>query len=230
MLPRRLVSLLCVLSDQLHRWKHRVTCDDGRGWLRHVDVPGPRPNGSYRIEEGSLPDFFPLDATPCTSDQPPQSGKEYDCSFRNQRSRTTGRFTGGGSTSSIDLDGGKVRVTQGLELHCSTSALPNNLEVNWGPGNRFHLDRLTTAGCFDDPAIAATPPDANFDTIIGTGAGSCNGVSGATIAFTLKDAGEPGTNDRASITLSCPAGSGVSGLTVSGTGSKVNKGNLQAHF
>jgi len=85
-------------------------------------------------------------------------------------------------------------------------------------------------GCFDDPAIIPTPPDANFDTIIGTGTGKCNGVSGGTIAFTMKDAGEPGTEDSASLAITCPAGSGVSGLTVSGTGSKVNKGNLQAHY
>ena len=117
-----------------------------------------------------------------------------------------------------------------MELHCSASALPNNLEVNWGPGNRFHLGALTAVGCFDDPNIAATPPDANFDTIDGIGVGSCNGVDGATIAFTMKDAGEPGTNDSASLVIKCPAGSGVSGLTVSGTGSKVNKGNLQAHY
>ena len=190
---------------------------------------GPLPDGFYTIAEGTLPEFFPLKATPCTTDQPPLSGKEYDCSFQNQRSRI-GRFTGGGSTSSIDLDSGRVRVTQGMELHCRTTDLPNNLEVNWGPGNRFHLDALTGVGCFDDPAIIPTPPDANFDTIIGTGTGKCNGVAGATIAFTMKDAGEPGTEDSASLAITCPAGSGVSGLTVSGTGSKVNKGNLQAHY
>ena len=189
---------------------------------------GPLPNGYYTISEGTLPEFFPLEATPCTSDQPPQSGKEYTCSFKNQRSRS-GRFTGGGSTSSIDLDGGKVRVTQGMELHCRTSDLPNNLEVNWGPGNRFHLGALTSVGCFDDPAITPNPPDANIDTMIATGTGSCNGVAWATIAFTLKDAGEPGTSDSASLAITCPAASGVSGLTVCGTGSKVNKGNLQAH-
>ena len=192
---------------------------------------GPLPGGFYTIAEGTLPEFFPLQATPCTTetDPSPRSGKEYDCSFQNQRSRI-GRFTGGGSTSSLDLDNGRVRVTQGMELHCRTTDLPNNLEVNWGPGNRFHLDALTGVGCFDDPAIIPTPPDANFDTIIGTGTGKCNGVAGATIAFTMKDAGEPGTEDSASLAITCPAGSGVSGLTVSGTGSKVNKGNLQAHY
>jgi len=197
---------------------------------------GPLPSGDYTISENTdrskyliLYDFRPLHDTPCTFHTPAESGGDYypdACNFTNTRSRP-GRFTGGGSTSSLDLDNGRVRVTQGMELHCSASALPNNLEVNWGPGNRFHLGALTAVGCFDDPAIIPTPPDANFDTIDGIGVGSCNGVNGATIEFTLKDAGEPGTNDTASLKITCADGSV---LTVSGTGSKVNKGNLQAHY
>ena len=67
------------------------------------------------------------------------------------------------------------------------------------------------------------PPSADFDTYVGTGIGRCNGVDGATITFTLTDAGEPGKKDFASYDIVC---SGGLSLTVSGN---LNKGNQQAH-
>ena len=130
----------------------------------------------------------------------------------------TGRFTGGGSV----FMGGGMRVTHGLTLHCDVS-LPNNLQVNWG-GNRFHLESLTTAACSDDPAIEPKPPAAGFDTFKGSGSGRYNGVSGATIEFTLTDAGEPGRDDSATITIM--DASSVVVLSVSG---KLDRGNQQAH-
>jgi len=74
---------------------------------------------------------------------------------------------------------------------------PNNLEVNWGKGNKFKLDTLKTAICYDDSAIAPNPPKAGFETYVGSGVGSYNGVAGATIRFVFTDAGEPGKNDIA---------------------------------
>jgi hypothetical protein len=129
-------------------------------------------------------------------------------------------MTGGGSI--FTKAGG--RVTHGFELHCDPEIGPNNLEINWGPGNHFHLTELLTAVCTDDPTIVPRPPSADFDTYVGTGIGSCNGVDGATITFTLTDAGEPGKKDFASYEISgCPGGLT---LTVSGN---LNKGNQQAH-
>jgi hypothetical protein len=119
------------------------------------------------------------------------------------------------------------RVTHGFELHCNRFDLPNNLEVNWGRGNRFHLEELLTATCTEDPAIDQTPPGHSpFDTFIGTGIGRCNGESGALIEFTFVDGGEPGfKHDTASIEITnCPAG--VGDLLVSGP---LKKGNHQAH-
>jgi slime mold repeat-containing protein len=131
-----------------------------------------------------------------------------------------GRMTGGGSI--FTKAGG--RVTHGFELHCDPEVGPNNLEINWGGGNHFHLENLLTAICTDDPAIAPRPPSADFDTYNGTGTGSCNGVEGASITFVLTDAGEPGKKDFASFEITgCP-----DGLTLSVSGN-LNKGNQQAH-
>jgi hypothetical protein len=131
-----------------------------------------------------------------------------------------GRMTGGGSVFS-----GVARTTHGFELHCDELDLPNNLEVNWGRGNRFHLEQLTSAICTEDPEIDQTPPGHSpFDTFIGEGIGRCNGVSGAAITFTFVDAGEPGKNDTATIEITgCPDGLA---LSVSGN---LKKGNHQAH-
>jgi hypothetical protein len=127
-----------------------------------------------------------------------------------------GRMTGGGSVFTTD----GIRVTHGFELHCNPADVPNNLEINWDGGNNFHLTSLTSAMCVDDPAIAPNPPQAGFDTFIGTGVGTCNGLP-ANISFVLTDAGEPGTLDTATYTIT-----GGCSLTVSGN---LTKGNQQAH-
>lgn len=106
-----------------------------------------------------------------------------------------GRMTGGGR---LDLD---MIVTHGFELHCDVDEVPNNLQVNWDGGNRFHLDELTRADCIDDPSINPRPPRAGFDLFEGGGTGSYNGEEGATIYFVLTDAGEPGSKDTARLLI-----------------------------
>ncbi len=128
----------------------------------------------------------------------------------------TGRMTGGGSVFKTD----GARVTRGFEIHCDLSE-PNNLQVNWPGGNKFHLTSLTSAVCTDDPAIIQDPPAAPFDTFIGDGTGKLNGVDGATIHFVFVDAGEPGKNDTALIEIDGGAALSVSGF--------IDVGNLQAH-
>ena len=123
-----------------------------------------------------------------------------------------GRFTGGGS---IFTDAG-VRVTHGFELHCNASDRPNNLEINWA-SSRFHLDTLLTAAC-------SVNPETGVATLIGTGAGSYNGSAGATIEFTITDAGEPGRSDFFSVLVTESGGSVV--LSASGT---LTFGNQQYH-
>jgi len=130
-----------------------------------------------------------------------------------------GFMTGGGSVFTKD----GVRVTHGFELNCDRTQTPNNLEINWGKGNKFHLDTLVSATCIDDLAIEPNPPKAGFDTYRGTGTGEYNGVAGATAKWIFTDAGEPGKDDTASIEIS--DANGVI-LTVSG---KLDRGNQQAH-
>ena len=108
-------------------------------------------------------------------------------------------MTGGGSIFLAD----GTRVTHGFELHCNKNDDPNRLEINWPAGgvtNNFHLQTLTSATCSDDPTIAPPPPAAGFDTYVGTGTGTCNGLP-ASISFKLTDAGEPGTADTAQYTI-----------------------------
>ena len=130
-----------------------------------------------------------------------------------------GRMTGGGSV----FTSAGVRVTHGFELHCDKTVGPNNLEINWGPGNSFHLENLTSAFCFNDPAISPFPPAAGFDTYKGGGTGRLNGVPGATAEWTFSDAGEPGRNDSARITIK------VGATTVLSISGNLNRGNHQAH-
>jgi hypothetical protein len=139
------------------------------------------------------------------------------------------RMTGGGTISTTTTNektkgSDKNTVSHGFELHCDVSQGPNNLEVNWSKGNKFHLDSLTTASCIDDPTIAPNPPAAGFDTYIGTGKGSYNGVSGATAEWTFTDAGEPGKNDFAKLVIRDK--NNVIVLSVSGN---LKDGNQQAH-
>jgi len=130
-----------------------------------------------------------------------------------------GRMTGGGSVFD-----GEERFTHGFELHCDTSD-PNNLEINWGVGNQFHLTELTFAACSDDPGISEEPPSAGFDTFEGRGTGRLNGVEGATIRFKFTDAGEPGKSvDLAEFRIVPPDGGPA--IVVSGF---LEKGNHQAH-
>jgi hypothetical protein len=126
-----------------------------------------------------------------------------------------GRMTGGGQ-----LPGG---VSHGFELHCDKDRRPNQLEVNWGKGNKFQLTTLTAAAC--SQTTSSTPsPAAPFDTLAGAGTGTLNGAPGYTATFKFVDAGEPGKNDTSELTLRGPTGAVV--LSVSGT---IQGGNHQAH-
>src|SRR5262245_17110444 len=130
-----------------------------------------------------------------------------------------GRMTGGGSA----FTAGGQRVTHGFTLHCDPADGPNNLEINWG-GNHFHLLGVTSASCLDDPAISPLPRRAPFDTLLMTGTGRLNGQEGYTIDLKFTDAGEPGRDDRMTVTIFSPTGAVV--LTVEGN---LQSGNHQAH-
>jgi len=128
------------------------------------------------------------------------------------------RMTGGGKFTN-----GTTTVTHGFVLHCNVARLPNNLEVNWG-GNKFHLESLTSAACSDNPNIDPGQPPAGFDTYVGRGTGRFNGAPGAKAEWTFTDAGEPGSNDSASIRIK-----DQNGITVLNIASTLIQGNHQAH-
>lgn len=138
-------------------------------------------------------------------------------------------MTGGGSVftasgTSVDYAGDfdtSGRVTHGFELRCE--GRPNNLEINW-EGNRFHLTSLTSAICIDDAAIEPDPPDADFDTYIGTGVGRYNGDAGFCASWIFTDAGEPGVPDTATIEITDCENTVI--MQVSGP---LTRGNHQAH-
>lgn len=131
-----------------------------------------------------------------------------------------GRMTGGGSVFAQD----GTRVTHGFELHCASAMLPNNLQLNWGKGNRFKLDSLTFAKCSDTPAIGEEKPVAGFDTLKGQGVGQFNGQPGAMVEFEFVDSGEPGFNDSGYVKVIDASGNIV--MTASGA---LKNGNHQAH-
>ena len=103
-------------------------------------------------------------------------------SIESEPTGATGRMTGGGSVFTLDGE----RVTHGFEIHCDLRE-PNNIEVNWPGGNNFHMNELTGALCTDSPAIDQNPPNAPFDTFIGTGTGKLNNKDGARIEFVFVD-------------------------------------------
>ena len=126
-----------------------------------------------------------------------------------------GRMTGGGRV----LGPGGERYTHGFQARCDGDG-PDNLQVNWAQGNRFHLDSLTAVVCFDDPSIGEQSPTAGFDTFLANGLGRENGTANTPIWFHFTDAGEPGSGvDLAEFVI------GASPL-VSGT---LESGNHQAH-
>jgi uncharacterized repeat protein (TIGR01451 family) len=129
---------------------------------------------------------------------------------------TKGRMTGGGTF-------GRERVHHGFTLNCDPQRGSNNLQVTWGSGNKFHLEGLASAACFDDPRIGPRRPSASFDTYRGTGVGRYNGAR-ATAEWTFTDAGEPGTRDTATIVIR----NAVGRIVLSASGS-ISNGNHQAH-
>jgi hypothetical protein len=147
-----------------------------------------------------------------------------------------GRFTGGGKVVVGDatVPPGPVTVTKGFEVECDLNPAHENLELNWGPGNHFHMDKITSAVCTLS-GIAPNPPTAPVNRIDATGIGSYNGVEGYTVVFTLWDHGEPGVNDEAGFTVcqTDPANpkscSTSPNIVLSVSLQPVTTGNVQAH-
>lgn len=129
----------------------------------------------------------------------------------------SGRFTGGGFQIA------DVKVTRGFTIHCD-NLLTNNLEVNWGGGNNFHMAKNTLTQVRCSRPVDPTPPAAPVARIVASAVGRCNGAP-ATINFVLEDRGEPGREDRAALFIS---GAGSCNLNL--PEAFLDGGNIQAHF
>jgi hypothetical protein len=130
-------------------------------------------------------------------------------------------MTGGGNFRASN----GVIVHHGFELRCDANDHRQNLEINWGNGQKFHLTSVATVTCFDDPLIDPEHPKAPIDTLVLTGGGRYNGNEGATISLTFTDAGEPGRNDGVQLVIKDAQGNVV--LDVPKT--TLIDGNHQAH-
>lgn len=136
-----------------------------------------------------------------------------------------GRMTGGGA----QIDVGVAKITRGFTIHCDLT-LSNNLEINWAD-NKWHIDKpLTAATCTDDPNIDQKPPRAPFDTFNGEGYGRLNGVDGSFVRFTFVDAGEPGRDDYAAITIWAPGADPAVDPPYLDIAGNLTHGNIQAHY
>ncbi|MFN2547890.1 MAG: PKD domain-containing protein [Myxococcales bacterium] len=127
-----------------------------------------------------------------------------------------GRMTGGGT-----LAGG---VSHGFELRCDHSISPERLEINWGRGQKFSLETMTSSGCTYDAALAPPNPEAQFNTLTGSGSGRLNGTSGYRVTFSFTDADARGLRDTAQMTIVSP-----SGATVFSAGGTLTGGHQEAH-
>jgi hypothetical protein len=132
---------------------------------------------------------------------------------------TTGFMTGGGQMSAFS-------ASHGFNLGCNVGSNHNSLEVNWAGGNNFHLESISSVTCYLDPALPSPgQPPAGFNTLVLTGTGLLNSQPGATVSIVLTDAGEPGTNDQASIIVVASGGSTVLNVPFA----PLATGNQQAH-
>lgn len=189
-----------------------VTTPNGGTFTTSSPAKSPTVGGSYCFTAT----YTPASGAPYTASSSTTTDKEC---FNVLASTTVGKMTGGGTVANVGNPPSKA--THGFELQCDVTKNPNNLEINWSNGNKFHLTSLTSAFCVDDPSITPNPPAAGFDTYVGTGIGTFNGAPGHTITFVFTDAGEPGTGDHATIMID-----GGATLSVSGN---LNHGNQQTH-
>lgn len=177
---------------------------DGKGDACDSDLDGDGDdNGADNCPNASNPDQEDSD----------QDGVGDAC-----ETNLPGRMSGEGSVTKSDGE----KIAHGFKLHCDATKEPNALQVNWS-GNTFELEDLTKALCGDNENIENSRK-ALFDTLTGEGTGKLNGQTGATIKWTLVDAGEPGSKDTARIVIKDSSDQSV--LDVSEI---LDEGNHQAH-
>jgi len=164
--------------------------------------------------------FSPASAisAPKDKDKQPPACKKKDKKCQQSR---PGRMTGAGTVDSVY--GRSHHVFRNSV--CNADRFPD-LKVQWDGGNRFDLTSYSSPLRCIDTAADEGNPRAGFDTIVGQGGGVLNGVSGANVSFRFTDAGEPGRNDTATITITDADGNVVFQIS----DARITEGgNHQAH-
>lgn len=116
---------------------------------------------------------------------------------KNPPTQDTGkRMTGGGK---IAYAGGEA--SHGLTIPCDGSKNAN-LNVN-GDFGSFKLTSLNAVSCsYDTNAGAPEHAKGTFNTMTGSGTGTCDGAGAVPISFTLTDEGEPNAGrDKIALTI-----------------------------
>jgi hypothetical protein len=177
--------------------------------------------GSYAVSEVLVPGYTGALSSGCIGTL--GIGDTAECTVTN--TDNLGWMTGGGSifAKSGDTPAMGTRVTHGFELGCTPTARKSNLEINWNikggkASDYFKLTGLTDVHC----TIEAGVPQ-----IHGTGTGLYKGKPGYTIEFTMTDAGEPGSVDKAKFKITAP----ISNAIIMDLTSLINleQGNQQTH-
>ena len=205
-----LASFSAQFTDADNGDTHTCTFSWGDSLSNSGAVTEPAPpaeglcNGSHTY---AAPGSYTIEVT-VMDDNGASDSKTFQFDLASNPSDATWRMTGGGKV---------LTATFGLELHCNPEAGSNTLQVNWGKGNSFHLEELTSAAC-----TGAGP--SGFNTHQGSGTGRFNRSPGATATWSLVDNGEPGRNDMVTIQIKDAGGTVV--LDASGS---LSGGNLQTH-
>jgi hypothetical protein len=134
---------------------------------------------------------------------------------------------GGAIATNSSSDDNSFLVTHGFELYCDPTDRPNNLQIHFRGKDvegMFHLEQVFTSSCSEEETIRPGRPRAEIDTLMLTGTGRLNGRSGATVAVTFTDNGEPGKNDVAKFLIA-----DLDGTIVLNCSGKLKGGNHQAH-
>ena len=179
-----------------------LSFDPTQATIWTVDTAKPTPEAvEFDVETGMEVSSFPLTAPPGTVISPEAITIKGERLCGNALPTSLcGRMYGGGS---FPISSG-TNAFYGFTLSTVDNP-PNRMTVCWkdstGKSNKFCLTQLTSALLYDDPTITPNPPRNGFDTYMGTGTGTLNGVAGAMASWTFTDKGNPGTNDTVNMSI-----------------------------
>ena len=159
-------------------------------------------------------------------------GQDPDCAVTGKGYKMTGGVTVLGNA----LTGVEVKFTMHLRCDLVSKGMKDHLDVQWTTAGskgkkkeaKFVMDKMTSVFCTNNPFFFPKKPGANnsngFDTHDGTGTGTINGTTNATVYWEFVDGGEPSGQDFARMAIVAADGSQPVVFEV-----PVKNGNIQAH-